>query len=506
LKNLWTNKISFVAIVGSALSVESKAEYNSNASVNYEQKMKETDKKVEALEKKVEDLSSQLIINSQQKPETIAVANSLFPNGYTVISGMNSAIRLSGRIKADGSYYPGTYTNQSGDSINTPTIPIQNIDPKAGRSGHFAATAQSSRLQIDTITKTASDELTGTLLVDFFGPNANSQISINTSTAGPGYGIQVRQAFLAYKGFTVGQLETNFFEPDSNPNILEYNGISFPRRPQIRYTYEFDKITEFSVSAEQSNTDYTGQDGGLYDNSQNGISGMPDLTTRLRFSGKLGTFAVSGVVRSLGVRVSANDSINSTQGPNGGTLTTPTSSVNFNSKQTGWGLGIGFKLLTAEVSNILGSINIGKGLGGYLSDAANQSAYLQVPISGQPTIYNDRFSARLDTNTVVNGTLGYEHWWTDTFRTVVFGSYTKIKNSPFTPVMSGTTQVNARIKKVYVNAIYSPIKNMDIGIEFVYGLRETIKGQETFGSSTAYKYDGGTGKATQIMTSIIYNF
>jgi hypothetical protein len=179
--------------------------------------------------------------------------------------------------------------------------------------------------------------------------------------------------------------------------------------------------------------------------------------------------------------------------------TTSTSSVNYNSKVSAWGLNIAGKLITQGKSNLYSQITFGNGLGYLVEDATNYSAYLQLPTSSQTTDSSKtRFTTRFNTAAVTNGIIGYAHWWTDEFRTNIGGSYTKIKNSSSMPVMSGSTQANARIKKALVNAIYSPVKNIDIGLELMYAVRETVSGTDTANGTTYATYSGGTGNATQM--------
>ena len=220
----------------------------------------------------------------------------------------------------------------------------------------------------------------------------------------------------------------------------------------------------------------------------------------------MGFVSLGGIYRQLQVSVATGDTV-STATSATAISTTSTSSVNYNSKVSAWGLNIAGKLITQGKSNLYSQITFGNGLGYLVEDATNYSAYLQLPTSSQTTDSSKtRFTTRFNTAAVTNGIIGYAHWWTDEFRTNIGGSYTKIKNSSSMPVMSGSTQANARIKKALVNAIYSPVKNIDIGLELMYAVRETVSGTDTANGTTYATYSGGTGKATQIMTSFIYKF
>lgn len=457
------------------------------------QKQRKADEKLDATTK-VEDAKIGVLQANQVSP---------YPAGFIAIPGSNSAIKIGGRVRMDGVYNPGNSGSTSGGNMSARTLPIKGSDPKAGRSGHFNGTAQGSQLEINSLSKTNKGDIKAKIQFDFFGATSNGALgSASTSTH---YGLRLRQAFAEWNNLIVGQTETNFQDTDLMPQPLDNVGelATVQRRPQVRWTQKVGDL-KLSVSAERGNTDYTNQYLANPDNSTYGKSSLPDLTARLRYEGKMGFVSLAGIYRQLQVNVAKNDII-ATVG-----TTTNRAAVDYGAKVSAWGINLAGKLITKGKSNVYSRITIGDGLGYLVEDATGCSAYLQVPTAtsiGGTSASPLRYAPRFDTATVTNGVIGYAHWWTDAFRTNIGGSYTKIKHSPFIPKLTATAQANARVKKAVVNAIYSPVKNIDIGLELMYAVRETISGvDKATDGGASYYYAGGTGKATQIMTSFIYKF
>ncbi|MDP3371496.1 MAG: DcaP family trimeric outer membrane transporter [Candidatus Paracaedibacteraceae bacterium] len=415
-----------------------------------------------------------------------------FPEGYIPLSGTNSAVSFAGsRIKIDAAYYPGNVTDRTNNMFNDGTaVPIKGADPVAGKSGNSAFTAQFSRFSVGSLTQTKYGDVKAYIETDFNGAQSN--------IASTSYGLRMRQAKIEMGSLLVGQTITNFHDSDEGPASLDNNGFTAaPRRVQLRWTQKMGCGLTFSASAERPNHEYAFQDGKTYGNEVAGKSTIPDLTARLRLDGKLGFVSLRGLVRRLEVNVQQGDTI-------GGNVAVPVTATSaYNNKQTGWGLGSSFKLLTAEKSNFFGQANIGEGIGQFLLAEVLPAAYLQLPTSAQTATTTARFSPRFDTVAGVSGILGYEHWWTDAFRTTVSGAYGKLKYSPYAPVMSGATRLTTLLKKALINAVYSPVKNIDVGIELLYTTRETLTGTDQSGAPTV---KNGMGKGTQIMTSFIYKF
>ena len=441
---------------------------------------------------------------------------SKFPEGYFAIPGTNSAILLGGRIKADAAYYPGNSADSRDASFDATFIPLKNYDPVATKSGVTSFSAAYSRLEAKSITNTSAGDITGWIQIDFHGNTS--------STSSTSYTPRLRHAIVEWNGWTIGQTLTNFQDSDSEPNTLDNDGlVSTLRRLTVRYTAKFDGGF-FSFGAERPNTIYTTYAGGTNDNAANGKYGMPDLTARLRFENKKSWISFRAIARKLEVNVLPGDLI----GGSSASSTVLYANSAFASKRTGWGLGTSFKLMTNELSHLYGQANFGSGINDFLTYESLPAAYLQVPIKSSSTsplpsgyVGGNATSAarfttsRFDLSKGFSAVLGYEWWWNEKFRTNVAGSVAYLKHSSYAPIGAGSPvsalyttgpQVNSKLKKFLVNALYSPIKSVTLGVEVIYGTRETIGGSDITSSGSKVNYAGGFGKSTQIIGSFIYKF
>jgi hypothetical protein len=65
------------------------------------------------------------------------------------------------------------------------------------------------------------------------------------------------------------------------------------------------------------------------------------------------------------------------------------------------------------------------------------------------------------------GFAGFQHYWTPTVRSAVFGSYMAIKNPSYAEALSSSA-ASARIWDLGANVVWSPVKNLEFGAEVVY--------------------------------------
>ena len=83
----------------------------------------------------------------------------------------------------------------------------------------------------------------------------------------------------------------------------------------------------------------------------------------------------------------------------------------------------------------------------------------------------------------IAGYASYRHWWSDILRTNVVYSALKVDNV--------ASQVATDLKSAQygaLNLIWTPYKNLDLGIEALYGTREDLDTQD--GSATRLQLSG----------------
>ena len=133
------------------------------------------------------------------------------------------------------------------------------------------------------------------LTLDMRGPVEGKELRmyIETDLYGSGSVFRLRHAYGSWGGVLAGQTWSAFVDDDNFPNTIDFESpVAFPqiRQAQVRWTQRFNANTSWSVALEdnkstiQAPTDAPGKT----------EYPMPDLTTRVRFSGARGHVFASG--------------------------------------------------------------------------------------------------------------------------------------------------------------------------------------------------------------------
>ena len=72
------------------------------------------------------------------------------------------------------------------------------------------------------------------------------------------------------------------------------------------------------------------------------------------------------------------------------------------------------------------------------------------------------------------GNLWIEHWWTDSLYSVAEVGYGEVE----WPTGTGFTNINNQLASVHVNLQWKPTSRANIGIEGIYGHRQTAGGRD----------------------------
>lgn len=449
-----------------------------------------------------------------------------YPEHFIPIPGTNSAVRFSGRLKIDGSYNAGTQSSRSAALFDIGNIALRNTT-SAKKNGHVGATAQSSRFFFDTLTRTAKGDVVGFIKFDFYGPQNGGVFSTgnNGYTAtlssqninSTDYGVRLRQAFVQFQNWKIGQDESNFADFEMAGYHYENWGMGvLPRRPQVRYTFnkEAKKGIKVSFSVEKPNTDYIDASGTSHGNESAsfGKSPLPDFTTRVRYDGDMGFVSLGLIWRTLAVDARKNDAYqNATVKSDRVTVEATTVLQDATFRKNGWGLYLGGRLNQPKSpSHLFMQFFIGNGIG-YLVQEGNQSAYFQFPISSNSGTDLIRYAPSFGLIKKTHILLGYQHHWTDTFKTTMAASFTYMRNPANIVVLNGSTQVNRKLSRYLVSATYNVLKTMEVAAEFAYAIRETQSGNtytNSFGGEPGKytPYGGAVGRGTSFVLSCIYRY
>ena len=315
------------------------------------------------------------------------------------------------------------------DRFVTSSIPIEGT-ADAAKESRTTLTANPSRFEVDVRTPTAVGPLRAFLSGDFAGSNRT---------------YRLRHAFGQWRGLLIGHTWSAFSDPEAEPDGLDFEGlnaISLFRQPGIRWTKPLTVRYEMSLAIENPSPDITGA---------TGINQIPDLIARIRFnagdnpSGRRMLFRGGGHTQAAvlfrQIRGEPNGQSNKTLSTGGygihvsGRLPAP------------WRRQDYLKFATAA----------GTGIGRYITDLGT--------LGGQDAVYDPTTNV-LVALPVYSTYLGYEHWWTEKFRSTATFGFVFVDNVDIQPfdALHQTTRSS-------VNLSYSPIDRVDLIAEFLSGRR-----------------------------------
>jgi len=405
---------------------------------------------IEALQSKVSELEAQ---NAGQGSPNVAPAAAVEagdkPKSWK-LPGTNTSMNIGGYAKLDFIYdlneRPAFHPDLANFGRSTPS-------PGAGQiQNQFRAHARQSRIWFKTWTPTDWGELATHIEGDFFGTGGNERISNSTS-------FRLRHAYGRLGPVLAGQTWTNFMDLRSFPEVVDFfgpTGEPFIRQAQIRYTHDFGGGTSLAVSVENpSNTD-TLADVRLPATAlvTEGGDRVPDFTARLTHAHSSGHVALSGVVRYLTVA-------------NGGG-----GSANVSESTVGWGIAPSFSQKLTSTDTIGGLAHYGQGSGRYLIASVFNGAIL----TGNPAGSAGGANFDLEAIETWGGFGWWRHQWTDTIRTNLVGGFTQINTEDevgkaglgIVPGAVASLTNMDREYSVHANIIWSPVPQVNIGLEYIY--------------------------------------
>jgi hypothetical protein len=376
------------------------------------------------LERRIADLEKK-----QQAGEPAnAVTRGDIPGSFK-LPGSGTSVKIGGYVKMDAVFSSRSAGVASdADQLLTPqSIPV---GPGAGDNERkqLKLHARESRLNVATSTPTEWGPLTTLLEGDFFGAAGNESVSNSHS-------FRLRHAYGTLGHFSAGQYWTNFMNVAALPETLDFNGPAgnlFVRQAQFRWTQKFSR-GEWAVSAENPESVFAVQ--GTATTFRADDDRYPDLVGSVRFAAAGGSYWLAALARNIRVdSASAPAAV-----------------------ENKWGGG----LAASGVVPVIGKDDLrviaygGNGVGRY----------------NVPGFYVDGVidaSGGLSLPTIVGGYAAYRHFWTPSLRSTLVLSASRADNP------SGTFgAINKSDRSVHLNLISTPVKAVDVGIEYIYGQRKT---------------------------------
>jgi hypothetical protein len=342
-----------------------------------------------------------------------------------------TAFSYGGFIRAEGIYTHTTDGTIAPNSLGRRQYAPSSIPIGGKNSGtDFNTTAQHSRFWFSADNASESGDKVKAYIEMDFGTDINgNQLSTNSYTP------RLRHAYVSWNHWLAGQTWTNFQDPsvlpEAGPLLGPTEGTVFARQVQLRYTNG-----PWVFAAENSETllqPYQGKGGRISSDANN----VPDLTGRYTFKGNKWHVGVAGIARQLRYR----------------NTTGRTSSA------LGYGLSVSGETAFGQREEISGMLTAGRGIGRYLGYSLNPDGVLNA-------------RDNIDNIDLVAGFIAWKHGFNSQLRSNLYVSVANYDNDlPLTG-----TAITRWSRSYHANLIYSPLRNLDIGVELLWGLRKIESG------------------------------
>lgn len=407
--------------------------------------------------------------------------------GFFVIPGTDACLRIGGFARTDYivNSSPGARAN------NNPTIPGNQI---LGNSYYDQFSSTSARLTLNVDVRSSTEYGLLRAFAQFsayrgaWSGAIHSQAMTNSGSGQSprASAINVERALIQLGGLTAG-FSASFFNFYQGDLQLSGNFAATARSTTVlAYTASLGSGLSAAVSLEDSmyrrysngDTWYgmAAPSGALMTSSlQRPLSGLggltyagqllPDIVASLRIDQNWGSGQIMGALHQL------RDFGYS------GIVNVPTTRA---ADRIGWAMGAGLRLNLDTISR--GDVlwlqgTYADGALDYAFGVANQGgdrdgifgAATLGAVNGLTSLLRDGIvnttlaTPRIETSKAWSLAAGFRHFWTPAIRSAAFGSYTAIDQPSASPSLN-----DARYWTIGTNTIWSPVRNLDLGIEVVY--------------------------------------
>lgn len=305
--------------------------------------------------------------------------------------------------------------------------------------------ARESRFNFKTSTDIDGHKLSGFIELDFF-THADGNERVSNS-----YSPRIRHAFVSYDNWTVGQTWSTFQNPGALPENLDFvgaaEGTPFVRQTIVRYT---NGGFQFSLENPETTVNSYVDTSGSSSRITSGSGMVPDFVARYNFKTEGGAkYTVAGLARQLNVEID-----------------------NLDTQEMGYGVSFTGVIPVGD-DDIKLSATVGDGLGRYMALNYVNAGVLDA-------------NGEIETISSYGGFASYRHWWTDKWRSSFTLSGFKADNNE---ALTGGG-VNKESYSAYANLLYSPVKPLTVGVEYMY--------------ADNTKQNGDNGELNRVIFSVKY--
>ncbi|PJI30092.1 DcaP family trimeric outer membrane transporter [Acinetobacter pseudolwoffii] len=373
-------------------------------------------KEIKQLRQEIEALKA-LVLQQQQVQQTQAVQieqvkatpqqSAAAPKALSTKS--DTEVKLYGFVRGDANYI---IEGSSGDFSDVAKTNGQTNDK-------FVATAKTTRIGLDFKTNVEGAEIGGKLESDFAGTNDS---------------FRVRQAYLTYKNWLIGQTQSTFLSNHA-PFMIDFStnvGGGTTRLPMIRYGFDLSPATQLFLAAEKPNS-----------TAADIKSSVPTLTAKLahNFDDKKGNASARALVEV-------------------------TKDENINKRKAGWGLAAGTTYQVLEPLKATLDVSYTKGVNGILYGTNADSAFV-----------DDEDNRNIEQNEIWAVQTGLTYSILPNLKTSVgYGALFADKDSDYADLINATA--NKKVQQAWLNLVYSPVKPLEFGVEYVNGERKDFNNEK----------------------------
>ncbi len=407
--------------------------------IAHEARISELEAKVERLEALLEQRYRELDESCARTEEveealagcaTVAQVEEAFANPADHPTLYNETeIKVGGYVKVDGllSDYSKAPTRGVGEDFFIPSTIATSGEPGDPRLNLHA---KETRFWLKSFTPTDRGDITTHFEIDFLlGQQGNERV-------GNSFSPRVRHASLSWDRWTVGQTWTNFLNTTSLPDYLDFIGpvgVTFARQAQVRYTAPTANGS-WSFSLENPETTLTPFGGGSRIDADD--STVPDVVVRRNWTGRWGNLSISALIRELKI-----------------------DEMGLDDSAVGAGLGVAGKFTLSDGDDFRWQVNYGNALGRYLGLNSFNVGALDATNKIVLTTQYGAFAA-------------YRHVWNERLHSSFGASYSSADNDT---AISGLA-VPESYQSAHADIIWSPVKRMSLGAEYIWGRRKDESG------------------------------
>jgi hypothetical protein len=413
---------------------------------------------------KYDPSASGAMASAATAPKTDSNTASAKPNGAQ--KDGESSFEVYGFAMLDAGFQFGSNHPDWYDTVRPTKLP--SFDGEFGPDGNTYFGVRQSRFGAKSSIPTRWGELKTIFEFELFGTGADAGQTT----------FRLRHAYGELGQFGAGQYWTVFGDTDAFPNSIEYwgpNGLIWYRNVQVRWM-PFKGRNAVTIALERPGA---GADQGRVEDriELENIKPhfkFPDLTGNVRWTRDWGHFQVAGILRSIEWEDLNDDDVDLSGG------------------SVGYGVSLSSALNFSKNDVGRFQFTAGKGIQNYFNDAPVD---VGVRINSVPVVNPLSAAEDVDGDPIIEGvalpvyglSAFLDHRWNDKFTTAVGYSMLHIDNS-------NGQNANAFRRGHYAlaNLLYTPVPNVMIGTEFIYGGRENFLDgfySDDFRIQFAFKYN-----------------